>query len=150
MAFKYKLQKILDLREQELDKVKSEFQEAAGKVAHIQKLIKQNKESQTKTQADLFTQQGLASPHLYTNRLKFLKIQLEELEVRLEDAKRELEVVRQKLVEAQQKAEALHKHKDKLQKEHNHAELKKEEAEMNELALIMRRVKQDQERDDLK
>lgn len=146
--FKYRLEKILDLREQELDKVKTKFQEAANKVNQIQNKIEQNRLQQGATQRDMVTPEGLRSPQLYVNRLKHLKNQLEELEQKLVRAKEELELVRQEMVEAQQKAEVLRKHKDKKQGEYNKAELKKEENEMNEMALLMRRQKEEREKKD--
>ncbi|MDJ0625797.1 MAG: flagellar FliJ family protein [Candidatus Caenarcaniphilales bacterium] len=146
--FKYRLERILDLREQELDKVKTKFQEAIGYVNQIQNKITQNKLDQTSTQKDMVTEKGLRSPQLYLNRLKHLKNQLEDLEQDLEKAKSELELVREELVQAQQKAEVLRKHKDKKKDEFEKAEQKKEENEMNELALIMKRHKEEQEKDD--
>ncbi len=142
MPFKYKLQRVLDLREQELEKVKSRFQEAASKVQQVELKIKRNKDDQLKTQKDLVTKAGLASPSLYTNRLNHLKKQKEILEEDLRRAKEQLAIVRQEMIEAQQKMEALKKHKEKQQAEYNKAELKKEENQLNELALIMTRLKE--------
>ncbi|MDX1920866.1 MAG: flagellar FliJ family protein [Candidatus Caenarcaniphilales bacterium] len=143
MRFNYRLQKILDLREQELEKVKTKFQKAAAEVRTIEEKITKNRNDQLKTQRELVTQSGLSSPQLYINRLKHLKNQLEMLEENLVRAKEKLAIVRQEMLEAQQKTEALKKHKDKKKSEYDKEELLKEEKELNEIALIMRRQQQD-------
>jgi flagellar export protein FliJ len=143
MAFKYRLERVLNLREQELEKVKAEFQEAAAHVLQVENKIKKNKQDQSTTQKDLVTPAGLQSPTLYINRLNHLKKQLEVLAQDLIRAKEVLEQVRGEMIEAQQKTEALKKHKEKQKGIYNQAELKKEENELNELALIMNRLKED-------
>lgn len=142
--FKYRLEKVLSLREQELEKIKIEFQEAANQVRQIEHKIQQNKSQQTATQNNLVTPEGLTSPKLYINRLNYLKQQLETLEQHLMRAKEILLEVRDRMLEAQQKAEALKRHREKKKAEYDKEELRKEEIELNEIALIMRRVKQDQ------
>jgi flagellar FliJ protein len=143
MTFKYKLQRVLDLREQELEKVKVKFQEAAMRVRETENKIKKNRQDQLDSQRDLITQAGLSAPLLYTNRLKYLKSQMAVLEEELIEAKEALAFVRQEMLEAQQKMEALEKHKEKLKAEYDKAELKKEENDLNELALIMTRIKKE-------
>jgi len=142
--FKYRLEKVLSLREQELEKIKIEFQEAANQVRQIELKIQQNKSQQTATQNNLVTPEGLTSPKLYINRLNYLKQQLETLEQHLMRAKEILLEVRDRMLEAQQKAEALKRHREKKKAEHDKEELRKEEIELNEIALIMRRVREDQ------
>jgi flagellar protein FliJ len=138
MAFKYRLDKVLDLREQELETVKAKFQKASAEVRKIEQKIADNKANQIKTQKDLVSKEGLRSPQLYLNRLKHLKDLEEKLVEELYKAKEKLAQVRQELLEAQQKAEALKKHKEKKRKEYEFAELKKEENELNEIALLMK------------
>lgn len=143
MRFNYRLQKILDLREQELEKVKTKFQKAAAEVRIAEEKIAKNRSDQLKTQKELVTKTGLASPELYINRLKYLKNQLEILEEDLVRAKEKLAIVRKELLEAQQKTEALKKHREKKKSEYDLEEVKKEEKELNEIALIMRRQQQE-------
>lgn len=145
MSFKYRLERVLTLREEELEKVKLKFQDANQKVREVEQKIELNKGAQLTVQRERVTPLGLSSPSLYVNRLQHLKNQLEMLEQDLVSAKENLEIVRQELIEAQQKTEALKKHKNKQKAEYEKAELKKEENQLNELALIMRRLKEDQD-----
>ena len=62
MTFKYRLERVLNLREQELEKVKSKFQEVNQKIQQIQKEIKFNLEHQVSTKYNLTTKEGLKSP----------------------------------------------------------------------------------------
>jgi len=144
ILFKYRLEKVLNLREQELEKVKAEFQEAANRVHQIEAQIHENRHQQTEAQKTLMTPKGLRSPNLYINRLKYLKNELEKLEKELIQAKEALVEVRQRMLEAQQKMETLKRHKQKKKEEYDREEARKEEIELNEMALIMRRMKEDQ------
>jgi flagellar export protein FliJ len=144
MAFKYRLERILSLREQELEEVKSKFQHANQKILQLKTQIQNNAQNQVITKGDLTTKLGLQSPQLYINRLKHLRFEAEKLEQDLVQAEEEKEMVKEELVQAQQKMEALKKHKKKQKQEYEKAELKTEENQLNELALIMRRFKQDE------
>ncbi len=144
MSFKYRLERVLNLREQELDKVKAKFQEAASNIQKVQTKIQQNKLDQAHLQADLSKGVSGALVAIYANRANYLKNRHETLEQELIQAKEQLEIVKQELLEAQQKMEALTKHKKKQKAEYEKAELKQEENMLNELALIMRRMKEDE------
>gem|GEM_PF-6402732 len=85
------------------------------------------------------------SPVIYTNRLEHLKILQEKLEQQVKKAQQNLQQVQKEMIEAQQKVESLNKHKEKLKKEHDHKELKEEEKQLNELALIIKRFKDEEE-----
>jgi flagellar FliJ protein len=146
-SFKYRLERVLNLREQELEKVKIKFQEAAAKVAEIKRKIADNKKDQLQTQKTLMTKEGLASPILYTNRLKHLKKMKEDLEEHLVKAKEELRQAQEELVEAQQKAEILKRHKDKKREEYDKEELRKEEIQLNEMGLIIKRLRDEEEKE---
>lgn len=143
MTFKYRLERVLSLREQELDKVKAKFQEAASKIKQIEIKIQQNKQDQINLQTELSKGVSGALMGIYANRANYLRSHQESLEQQLIQAQEQLEIVKQELLEAQQKMEALKKHKKKQKAEYEKSELKKEEIMLNELALTMRRLKED-------
>lgn len=144
-GFKYRLEKILNLREQELEKVKIEFQEAVNRVTDLKNKLIQNKREQFSTQKTLMT--NIATPTLYTNRLKYLKQNKEELEQELIRAKEELIKAQEKLIQAQQKVEILKKHKEKKKKEYDKEELRLEEIQLNEMGLMIKRMRDDSEKE---
>ena len=141
--FKYRLERVLELREQELEKAKTDFQEAIAIVKKLQQKLAENKVEQSETQNQLSKPDGLTAPILYLNRLNYLKNQKDILEEEIIEAEKALEIVKEKMIEAQQKTEVLKKHKDKQKKLFLFNELKAEEKEFNELALTMRRQNQE-------
>ncbi len=141
--FKYRLERVLELREQELEKAKTDFQEAIAIVKNLQQKLAENKIEQYETQNQLSKPDGLTAPILYLNRLNYLKSQKDILEEEIIEAEKALEIVKEKMIEAQQKTEVLKKHKDKQKKLFLFNELKAEEKEFNELALTMRRQNQE-------
>ncbi len=141
--FKYRLERVLELREQELEKAKTDFQEAIAIVKKLQQKLAENKVEQSETQNQLSKPDGLTAPILYLNRLNYLKSQKDILEEEIIEAEKALEIVKEKMIEAQQKTEVLKKHKDKQKKLFLFNELKAEEKEFNELALTMRRQNQE-------
>lgn len=141
--FKYRLERVLELREQELEKAKTDFQEAIAIVKELQQKLAENKIEQLETQNKLSKPDGLTAPILYLNRLNYLKSQKDILEEEIIEAEKALEIVKEKMIEAQQKTEVLKKHKDKQKKLFLFNELKAEEKEFNELALTMRRQNQE-------
>jgi flagellar protein FliJ len=141
--FKYRLERVLELREQELEKAKTDFQEAIAIVKELKQKLAENKIEQLETQNQLSKPDGLTAPILYLNRLNYLKSQKDILEEEIIEAEKALEIVKEKMIEAQQKTEVLKKHKDKQKKLFLFNELKAEEKEFNELALTMRRQNQE-------
>ncbi len=143
--FKYRLQRILDLREQELEAAKVRYKDANQRVIEIGNKIKENHKSQINIKNKLAKGDFAESPIVSMNRAKFLEKEKERLEEEMIEAENYREEMRNEMIICQQKKEALEKHKEKEKEAFIVAELKKEEKELNELGLIMRRLREDEE-----
>ena len=127
MPFRYRLQKILDLRimkkeEQELAVVR-EKQE----VARIENLIDQNNQEIASTRENM-RKADFTMYEAYDTYLKHLYVKGEELEAEKQKALDKLEEEKQKLMEMEKEVNVLEKHKERLKEiwreEEKAAELK--------------------------
>ena len=118
MPFNYRLQKILELREQKLEVKKQEFAEKKQEVDKIQEEIQKNTSEQINIKNILAggVKEEL-SPEIYTNRLKYLQNTREILDDKLLEAQTQLAAAQAEMLKAQQEVEVLIKHKDKSQKQ---------------------------------
>lgn len=141
MSFTYRLQKILELREQALEKIQIEFEQKNLEIKKQQELLKKNKDEEYKLKEELSSNfSNISSPKEYFYRIQYLgkqQITIQEFITTLEE---ELREIRNNMLIAQRKTEILYKHKDKQQKEFELGLLKDEEKLMNEIALIMRQI----------
>ena len=112
MPFRYRLQKILNYRENQREEQRLKVQKAQAAVNEAENNIKKN------NQAIVDTKNGMrsADPTLYDYYDKFLKHLYEEAE-RLEQIRQELQEILdeeiKKLVKCEQNVKVLEKHKDK-------------------------------------
>ena len=112
MPFRYRLQKILNYRENQREEQRLKVQKAQAAVNEAENNIKKN------NQAIVDTKNGMrsADPTLYDYYDKFLKHLYEEAE-RLEQVRQELQKILddelRKLVKCEQNVKVLEKHKDK-------------------------------------
>ena len=112
MPFRYRLQKILNYRENQREEQRLKVQKAQAAVNEAENNIKKN------NQAIVDTKNGMrsADPTLYDYYDKFLKHLYEEAE-RLEQIRQELQEILdeeiRKLVKCEQNVKVLEKHKDK-------------------------------------
>ena len=147
MPFKYRLQKVLELREQRLEDAKTAFQKASSAVIEVEKKIKKNERDILEIRKRLASGKTEGSPAIYINRLKYLQNKAEKLEQELERAKNKLEEAKQKMVKAQQDKEILERHKQKEKKKYQDEEDRKEQIDLNERGLIMRRIRLEREKE---
>ncbi|MDX1918937.1 MAG: hypothetical protein SFT81_07375 [Candidatus Caenarcaniphilales bacterium] len=143
--FRYRLERVLALREQELEKVKVEFQEATAAVKDCEKKIHLNQNQQKRLQTEMRESFTKISPRLYLNRINHLKEALEKLELTLLRLRENQAYIREKMIETQRKTEILKRHKDKQKQRYDDEERRKEEISLNELALTMRRIKNERD-----
>jgi len=112
MPFRYRLQKILNYRENQREEQRLKVQKAQAAVNEAENNIRKN------NQAIVDTKNGMrsADPTLYDYYDKFLKHLYEEAE-RLEQVRQELQKILddelRKLVKCEQNVKVLEKHKDK-------------------------------------
>lgn len=145
MNFKYRLARVLELREDQLEDAQRVFQNAQYHLQEIKKQIQDNHNQQKEIKYILTQAEGIHNNKLYTNRLKKLESLQETLLYQKEVAEEQLEQAKQAMLMAQQKLEALNKHREKEKQNYMQAENEKEQKELNELALIMKRLNDEKE-----
>gem|GEM_PF-5937460 len=145
MAFKYRLQKILELREAKFEEIKVNFQLANSKLREIQTEIDENLFAQTKQKTEITKTRDIKTIPLILNRIKFLQQESQKLEEDKKQATEEVEKIREKMIKAQQEVEILVKHSKKLKKSFDKEQQSKELNELNEISLIMKRLREKKE-----
>ena len=128
MPFRYKLQKILDVRIREKELQETVVSRARQKLARAEKRVEENKQEIVQ----VTTAQKTADYSLmeyYDKYLHHLWEKAEQLEQARKEAEDELKAEIQKLIECEQKVKVLEKHKEK-QKEIYIEEEKKAELKM--------------------
>jgi flagellar export protein FliJ len=145
MPFQYDLQRVLDHRERELEEAEMKFQKANAHLKQLQDSLTANQNQQRKAREDRLSSLGRGSPSLYANHLNRLENEAERLEEDIRRAAEEVAQRRQEMMEAQQAAEVMKKHKQKRLEEHQEAEKKREQDQMNELGLIIKRAQDERE-----
>ncbi len=112
MPFRYRLQKILNYRENQREEQRLRVQKAQAAVNEAENNIKKNDQAIADTKNGMRT----ADPSLYDYYDKYLKHLYEEAE-RLEQIRQELQKILEeeivKLVKCEQNVKVLEKHKDK-------------------------------------
>jgi len=145
VAFKYRLQKILELREAKFEEIKVNFQLANSKLREIQTEIDENLFAQTKQKTEITKTRDIKTIPLILNRIKFLQQESQKLEEDKKQATEEVEKIREKMIKAQQEVEILVKHSKKLKKSFDKEQQSKELNELNEISLIMKRLREKKE-----
>ncbi len=134
MPFRYRLQKILNYRENQREEQRLKVQKAQAAVNEAENNIKKN------NQAIVDTKNGMrsADPSLYDYYDKFLKHLYEEAE-RLEQIRQQLQAKLdeelQKLVKCEQNVKVLEKHKDKNKEIYLNEEKAQELKQFSELGV---------------
>ena len=112
MPFRYRLQKVLDFRENQKEEQRIRVQKAQQAVYQAEQDIKKNE------QDILDTKDGMrrADPRMYEAYDTFLQHLwklAEELEVKRQEAQKKLDIEIEKLVKCEQAVKVLEKHKEK-------------------------------------
>lgn len=112
MPFRYRLQKVLDFRENQKEEQRIQVQKAQKAVLKAEEDIKAN------NQAIVDTKEGMrsADPRMYEaydNYLQHLWNKAEELEAIKVDLQKKLDIELEKLVKCEQAVKVLEKHKEK-------------------------------------
>ena len=141
MVFRYRLQKVLELREGELEKAKTGFQSANSQLKEAELELKESFLREREQQVAVSQAREPRIIPLILNRINFLREERKELESKREQAAENLEKAREELIKAQQNLEILYKHRKKLKEQSDKDEQRKEQAELNEIALMLRRYK---------
>ncbi len=133
--FKYRLEKVLKIREEELDNAILEMKKAEDHLRNVTQQLSSSIERRNDLHAELINE-GIAHAQLYVRRIR----QLNELIVKLE---RDVQAAQQALIQAKEtvketkiKLEALKKHKERKHKEFIQEENRKENIRLDEIGVI--------------
>lgn len=135
-GFKYRLQKVYEIRERKKKEQEQRVIVAQRKVKEIEDAIEQKKNEirllHQNMMASMATNHTMLDAHdMFIHKLNQ---ELDELYLDLERAKEELAEEKRKLVKAQQDLEALVKHKEKMYEEWLEEEKQKELKQLDEIA----------------
>ncbi len=135
MSFKYRLEKVLKIREEELDEAILEMKKAEDHLRAVSKDLSLTTEKRNELHSELINE-GMAHATLYVRRIKQLNEKIAQLEKNLQAAQTALIAAKQEVVEAKMKLEALKKHKEKKYKEFTNEENRKERISLDEIGVL--------------
>ncbi len=135
MVFKYRLEKILKIREEELDEAILEMKKAEDHLRKVSHELSTTTENRNDTHAELI-REGTGRATLYVRRIKQLNDRIAQLEKDLQAAQEKLVKAKEAVKEAKMKLEALKRHKQKKQKDYNEEENRLERIRLDEIGVI--------------
>ena len=135
MSFKYRLEKVLKIREEELDQAIIEMKKAEDELRRISHELSSTTERRNDLHAELITE-GISHATLYIRRIKQLNEMIAKLEKDLQAAQDTLIKAKENVKEAKTKLEALKRHKSKKHKDFIEEENRKERLMMDEFGTL--------------
>ena len=135
MPFRYRLEKILTIREEELDEAILEMKKAEDHLRAVSCELSVTTERRNEIHAELINE-GMPHATLYVRRIKQLNEKIATLEKELQAAQDALIKAKEKVLEAKMKLEALKKHKEKKQKDYIQEENRKERLNLDEIGIL--------------
>ena len=135
MAFKYRLEKVLKIREEELDDAILEMKKAEEHLRKVSFELSDTTEKRNELHAELINE-GMAHATLYIRRIKQLNEKIAELEKAVQKAQDAIIKAKEKVIEAKMKLEALKKHKERKNKEFVEEENRKERIRLDEIGIL--------------
>ncbi|OGI08890.1 MAG: hypothetical protein A3I68_02050 [Candidatus Melainabacteria bacterium RIFCSPLOWO2_02_FULL_35_15] len=135
MVFKYRLEKILKIREEELDEAILEMKKAEDHLRKVSHDLSATTENRNDLHAELI-KEGISRATLYVRRIKQLNDRIAQLEKDLQTAQEKLIKAKEAVKEAKMKLEALKRHKQKKQKNYNEEENRLERIRLDEIGVI--------------
>ena len=135
MSFKYRLEKVLMIREKELDEAIIEMKKAEDNLIRISKDLSLTTERRNELHAELITE-GISHATLYVRRIKQLNEMIAKLEKDLQAAQDALIKAKEDVKEAKMKLEALKRHRSKKHKDYIDEENRKERLMMDEFRTL--------------
>ena len=135
MPFKYRLEKVLKIREEELDEAILEMKKAEDHLRAVSRELSITTEHRNDLHSELINE-GMPHATLYVRRIRQLNEKIAQLEKDLQAAQDALIKAKEDVVEAKMKLEALKKHKEKKHKEFIHEENRKERIQLDEIGVL--------------
>ena len=135
MSFKYRLERVLKIREEELDEAILEMKKAEDNLRKISQELSVTTEHRNELHSELI-QEGISHATLYVRRIKQLNENIAQLEKDLQDAQDKLIKAKEEVVEAKMRLETLKRHKERKFKEYNEEENRLERIRLDELGIL--------------
>lgn len=135
MPFKYRLEKVLKIREGELDQAILEMKRSEEHLRHVSLALSETIEKRNDLHAELINE-GINHATLYVNTINKLNDEIEKLEVELQKAQERLIQAKQGVVEARAKLEALKRHREKKEREYLDEEKRRENIRLDEIGVL--------------
>jgi len=135
MSFKYRLEKVLKIREEELDEAILEMKKAEDHLRTVSRELSLTTERRNELHSELINE-GMTHATLYVRRIKQLNERIAQLEKNLQAAQTALIKAKEEVVKAKMKLEALKKHKEKKHKEFANEENRKERIRLDEIGVL--------------
>ena len=135
MSFKYRLEKILTIREEELDEAILEMKKADDQLRAVTYELSSTTERRNELHAELINE-GITHATLYVRKIKQLNEKIAQLEKDIVTAQEALAKAKEAVKEAKMKLEALKRHKDKKHKDFIQEEDRKERIRLDEIGVL--------------
>ena len=135
MPFKYRLEKVLKIREEELDEAILEMKKAEDHLSAVSYELSTTTEKRNDLHLELINE-GLSHATLYVRRIKQLNEKIAQLERDLQAAQDALITAKEEVVEAKMKLEALKRHRLKKNKDYTDEENRKERIRLDEIGVL--------------
>lgn len=135
MSFKYRLEKILTIREDELDDAILEMKKAEDHLKAVTYELSSTTERRNELHAELINE-GITHATLYVRKIKQLNERIAQLEKDVVAAQEALSKAKEAVKEAKMKLEALKRHKEKKHKDFIQEEDRKERIRLDEIGVL--------------
>lgn len=135
MPFKYRLEKVLKIREEELDNAILEMKKAEDHLKAVSLELSMTTERRNELHAELISE-GISHATLYVRRIKQLNEKIAQLEKDLQAAQDALIKAKENVLEAKMRLEALKRHKGRKHKQYTDEENRKEGIRLDEIGIL--------------
>jgi len=135
MPFHYRLERVLKIREEELDEAILEMKKAEEHLRKISYELSITIERRNEIHAELINE-GMPHAVLYVRRIKQLNEKIAQLEKDLQAAQTALIKAKEEVVEAKSRLEALKRHKQRKHKEYTEEEYRQERIRLDEIGVL--------------
>ena len=133
--FKYRLERVLKIREEELDEAILEMKKAEDHLRKISHDLSVTTENRNDLHAELI-REGISRATLYVRKIKQLNDKIAQLEKDLKAAQEKLIKAKEEVKEAKMRLEALKRHKQKKQKDYNQEQDRVARIELDEIGVL--------------
>lgn len=135
MPFKYRLERVLKIREEELDEAILVMKKAEDHLRKVSHELSITTEHRNDLHAELI-KEGMNHATLYVRRIKQLNEKIASLENEVQAAQEELIKAKEEVLKAKMKLETLKRHKERKHKEYTEEENRKERIMLDEIGVL--------------